>query len=59
MGCGPPPGEKISDIKWLILTGMTPKYGMYFYFLCQQEWYPPCCAEWGVVRTRPGVDPAF
>ena len=47
---GPPPEEKNSPI----LTGMSAKYGKYFFFLCQQgEDYPPFGAEWGV-QTPPG-----
>ena len=40
--CGFTPGQqkkifKFVCFKWPILTGMTAKYGIYLYFLCQQE----------------------
>ena len=39
--------RKFCCLKWPILTEMTVKYGIYFYFFCQQGGYPPCGAEWG------------
>ena len=48
-------------LKWHILTEMTVKYGIYFYFLCQQGGDIPPVVLSGGVRTppTPGGNPAL